>query len=274
MIQYWKHRRDRGIEPLEVADLQDAPGARGRREQIIRFGQRGGHGLFHQHVYAEFQQTAAHARMLDGGHGHACGVHAPGERFDILENFGGKFGGNLPGARRARIHDADQFSIGKFAIHARMIAPEISGAYHRDANFLSQLSCGAHNFPCAAGRSAPPKASSGNASIAIPAASAAPMTRARSNSSVRPASIPSAVTRQRCITSTVLRPTTGTSNRMSCRGLLTLTTTSEPPSAIRAARSMVSSVPSMASTATQARSRITTVWPRSRPAIWRAISRP
>ena len=39
---------------------------------------------------------------------------------------------------------------------------------------------------------------------------------------------------------------------------------------MRAARAMVSSVPSIASTATQARSEITTVWPMSIAVIWRA----
>src|SRR5579883_3511739 len=59
------------------------------------------------------------------------------------------------------------------------------------------------------------------------------------------------------------KPTTGTSKRISCFGLLTLTTTRGLPPAIRAARARASSVPSMASTATHARSAITTVWPMS-----------
>jgi hypothetical protein len=70
---------------------------------------------------------------------------------------------------------------------------------------------------------------------------------------------------RRRITSMVRRPMTGTSKRMSWRGLLTFTTTRRWPPVMRAARSMVSSVPSMASIATQARSRTTTVWPRSSP---------
>ena len=53
-----------------------------------------------------------------------------------------------------------------------------------------------------------------------------PISASRSKSSVRPASIASAVAFERRITSTVFRPTTGTSKRMSWRGLLTFTTTS------------------------------------------------
>src|SRR5579862_3153951 len=266
-IEHGHHRHNGGIESLQMPHLQDPPRAGSRGEQIIGFRQRSGHGLFDQDIDAEFKQPASDTRMLYGGHGHTRCVHTPGERFDIRKNLRGEFGGNLRGASEVRVHDADQFRVRELAIHPRVIPPEVTGTDHGHSYFLTLLSSGGHKFPCFAGRSAPPMASSGNASIAIPAASADSITRARSNSSVRPASIPRAVTRQRCITSTVLRPTTGTSNLMSCRGLLTFTTTREAPSTMRAARSMVSSVPSMASTATQARSRITTVWPRSSPAI-------
>src|SRR5258708_5510823 len=245
---------------------------------------------------AESVETATDARVLNGGHGHARGIHASGKRFNVRENFRREFLCDLLGARNIGIHDADQLRAFQFAIHASMVPAEIACAYYGDAYFLKAgskrspfpfltgskqspfpfptVSRRIHCFPCVSGRSATPMSSSGNASIAMPAASAASMTRARSNSRVRPASMASAETRHRCITSTVCKPTTGTSNRMSCLGLLTFTTTSVPPSAMRAARSIVSSVPSMASTATQARSRMTTVCSRSSPAIWRAISRP
>ncbi len=118
-----------------MPDLQDASRAGGRGEQLIGFGQRCGHRLFDQHIDAEFQQTAADARVLDGGHGHARGVHASGERFDIRKDFGGKFGGDFRGALGVRVHDADEFGIGEFAIHARMIPPEIPRADDCDADF-------------------------------------------------------------------------------------------------------------------------------------------
>jgi hypothetical protein len=43
----------------------------------------------------------------------------------------------LRGALGVRVHDADKLRIGKLAVHARMIPPEISCAYNRDADFLS-----------------------------------------------------------------------------------------------------------------------------------------
>ena len=66
-------------------------------------------------------------------------------------------------------------------------------------------------------------------------------------------------------TAIVGTPTTGTSKRMSCFGFATLTTTAPAP-ASWPARAMVASVPSIASTATTARSFTTMVWPMSRPA--------
>jgi hypothetical protein len=74
--------------------------------------------------------------MLDGGHSHACGIHPANKRFEVRKNFSGKFGGDLRGALGARIHDADKFRTGKFAVHARMIPPEISGAYNRNADIV------------------------------------------------------------------------------------------------------------------------------------------
>src|SRR6266436_1511289 len=117
-------------------------------------------------------------------------------------------------------------------------------------------------------------AATGTAWMAISAASANSISFVRSNSRVRPASTTKAVAFAFFMCSMVGRPITGTSKRMSCPALLTFTTTSGFSTAIRAARAMVSSVPSMASTATQARSEITTVCPMSRPEICRATPRP
>ena len=74
--------------------------------------------------------------MLDGGHGHARRVHTAGERFDVRENFRGKFGGDLRCARGTRVHNSDKLRVGKVAIHTRMISPEVSGADNRNADFV------------------------------------------------------------------------------------------------------------------------------------------
>src|SRR6267154_346126 len=110
--------------------------------------------------------------------------------------------------------------------------------------------------------------------MAIPTWLANSMSFSRSKKTVRPASTASAVAPQARICWMVGNPTTGTSKRMSCFGLLTFTTTSVFPLASRAARAIVSSVPSIASTATHALSEITTVCPTSIPAICRATPSP
>ena len=103
--------------------------------------------------------------------------------------------------------------------------------------------------------------------MAMPASSAAATSAAGpSISSVLPASTDSAVAPAARIAAMVGTPTTGTSKRMSCFGFATLTTTAPAP-ASWPARAMVASVPSIASTATTARSFTTMVWPMSRPAI-------
>ena len=81
---------------------------------------------------------------------------------------------------------------------------------------------------------------------------------------VRPASIASTVAPAARSDSSVPRPIVGMSNRRSCRGLATFTTTMPPEAQSRPARRMHSSVPSIASSAKGARFFTTTVWPMSR----------
>lgn len=69
-----------------------------------------------------------------------------------------------------------------------------------------------------------------------------------SNARVLPASTASAEAPAFCITRMVPSPTAGTSNRKSCPGLLTFTTTQGPFASLPPLR-IVASVPSMASTA-------------------------
>ena len=90
---------------------------------------------------------------------------------------------------------------------------------------------------------------------------------------VRPAS--TARTREPAsrMATSVPAPTTGTSKRMSWRGFDTLTTVVPGP-AMRPARRIVSSVPSIASSATAALCFTTAVWPRSIPASARATVSP
>ena len=51
-------------------------------------------------------------------------------------HFGGKFLGDFRGALGVRVHDADQFGAGEFAIYTGVIAPEIPRADDGHADFI------------------------------------------------------------------------------------------------------------------------------------------
>ena len=98
--------------------------------------------------------------------------------------------------------------------------------------------------------------------------------RAGRGGSVRPASTASTLPPAATIVSSVPRPMVGTSNRMSCCGLATLTTVKPPARQSAPARRMHSSVPSTASTASTAWSLTATLWPMSSRPISLAIRQP
>src|SRR2546426_3116662 len=184
--------------------------------------------------------------MLDSRHSQANRINAARESLGPRQRRGGKFLRHRAGALRIRIHHAHQIRIFELAVRPQVVPTELACADHGAANLLPAARARAQCFlsPAPAGSTA---------SIAMPAALAVSIRLVRSNSRVLCASMASAVAADFIIIWTVERPTTGTSKRMSCLGLLTFTTTSGAPPAMRPARSMVSSVPSMASIATQAR---------------------
>ena len=159
----------------------------------------------------------------------------------------------LRGALGVRVHNADEFGAFEFAPHAHMVAAEFSGADDGNANGFF-----AHDFfpfllRAVLRRQTP--------EWRFPLRPRRESMRRGRTAACGPRRLPAPWRCERRITSIVFMPITGTSKRMSCCGLLTFTTTSRWPPVMRAARSMVSSVPSIASMATQARSRTTTVWP-------------
>src|ERR1019366_7773254 len=138
-------------------------------------------------------------------------------------------------------------------------------------------------------------ASHHSAHTAIPASSAARVVASPSSSRHRPASTARQLAPARAIVSIVFTPITGTSKRISCFGFATFTTVSarlsveappfDPDPASDSdfksndrisspARSIVASVPSIASTVTHAASAITTVCPMSYSASRRPTARP
>ncbi len=216
-------------------------------------------GLFDQNVDACLQKGKTRLGVRRGGHGHDGGIHAAGQLTDVWQRLAVVF------ARRPRRR-----------------AP---GRYRRRRP-SSSAATGASRA-CAAGRTPRPRPRPCAASSMV---SCAPRVRSRrwrcppgprprsissrSSSSVRPASTASDSRAGLLHDVMVAGPATGTSNRRCFRRRDTFTSRSGRPLTSAAARRSMASVPSMASTATQARSEMATLCPMSKPARARATRRP
>src|ERR1051325_9112326 len=255
-----------------MANLQNAVISTRGIDQVISFFERRRHRFFNEHVNSLLHQAAADLCVHNCGNGHARGVHSSAQFLERTKRLRAKFRSKFLGATRIRIEYAHKVYPVHLLVNARMIASEFAAADHGHTDSLV-FRAKRHSLfiPFAAPIGS---TTAGTAGVPFPAWLANSISFSRSKKSVRPASTASAVAPQARIRWMVGKPTTGTSKRMSCFGLLTFTTTSRLPEASRAARSIVSSVPSIASTATQALSEITTVCPMSIPAMCRATPRP
>src|ERR1700756_2743257 len=251
-IEDWLNRQHRGIESFNVAYLQNSGVLFGGSKQGVGIGKILRHGLFDQDIDSQLHQGAADFGVRDGRNGNAGGVNLSLHFLQGRERPSVEFLREGCGPCGVAVEDSRQLGGFHLAINAGVITAKFTTTRNRHTNALA-FAGGRHflslPFESAFG-STPP--ATGKASIAIPAWLAAAISAWRSKSRVRSASIASAVAPEAFMVAMVGSPTTGTSKRMSCFGLLTLTTTNGLPAAMRAAREMVSSVPSMASTATHA----------------------
>ncbi len=73
-------------------------------------------------------------------HSEADGVNVCGDQgVQVAQNGDAEFFADLAGARGVRVDDADELCALNFLPHAHMVAPELSGTHHRDANqFIGQ----------------------------------------------------------------------------------------------------------------------------------------
>src|SRR5271157_5367638 len=158
--------------------------------------------------------------MILRRHGHAHSVDQLARNlFEIFQHPRLEFRADSRSALRIRINNPHQLRAFDLAPHPHVVPAEFSGSHHSHADWNR-----AHALLFSADSRATKSRSAAKASIAIAASSAARINSSRSNSNVCPASIAKAVAFDRLITSIVFRPTTGTSNRISCSGLLTFTT--------------------------------------------------
>lgn len=86
---------DCGIEPLEMADLQNACVLVGECDQLLRLVDSGSNGFFDQKIDTRCEERGRHLEMRRSRHADGCGIHG-----DLASSPGGEQGiGRLVDAR-------------------------------------------------------------------------------------------------------------------------------------------------------------------------------
>ena len=256
------HLAQRRVEPLEVSDLEDAPAPARQLEDRLGLGERRGHRLLDQHVEPQLERRSHQRR---GARGSAPPrsrrrrrATPPGRRPSPPRRAPRRAGAPWPGRGPRRSASTSRGSrSGERRDLLGVAAPHVSGADDGDAQWLHGVSHG--------GGSPTP-------SSAIPCASAAATSASRWSTSVAPAWKASTAAFASISAERVVSPIAGRSKRGSWVGFASLTT--QAPGAIRPARRMAASVPSIASTASTARPRTTRVCPIPRAATAFASGQP
>jgi hypothetical protein len=166
---------ERGVEALEVADLQHPPAAHRQLDELLRLLERRGERLLDQHVDAALQEVARHRVVVLRRDGDARAVDAAEQLAVVGERLHAEGRRDLAGARLVDVGDPDQLGAALRAVLLGVEAPEVSHADDGGSD-------GAH------GSTSP----GATATTAIPAASASAIISARSRMIVRPASSASA----------------------------------------------------------------------------------
>jgi hypothetical protein len=127
-----------GIEPLDVADLQDAVFLLRNLNQLG--GLRGivGHRLFDQDVPALLEQLFRDLKMSRGGRDNVERVAGSGGFGDGIENVRVVPGRDFAGSIRIRVENAGEFHQtggGEFGVNADVILTERAGAKNGDFDF-------------------------------------------------------------------------------------------------------------------------------------------
>src|SRR5258708_17431170 len=230
--------------------------------------------------------------MGRGGNGDHSGVDFSGKLGEGLVGSAAELSTSSGGALLIDVHHAREVCVGRCLENPQMMPAEGACAnycdsslsqnlrYHQPVMWGRLVTCGRlliGPFGEASQRQADYQSAADCQSaphIVMPLAFAASSISSRSSNRVRPASTASAVVPVSFITSIVALPATGTSNNRCPRRLDTFTRRSGLPFTSEAARRSMASVPSIASTATHARSQIATLCPTSCPASAFAIRRP
>ena len=248
---------DRGVEALQVADLQDAAAALGGLDQAVGGGEVGRDGLLHQDVDAGVEQRAADFRVDGGGRGDDGGVDLAGEVAEVGERAASVVRGGLGGAGRIGIDDGGE-------LRARRIrGPRGSGSVRTLRRRRRLVRIVRHGY-----RMSPRSCDL----RAVDSAACEHLVFVQHQGAARPPR-PATVVPVSCITGMV--PARPPAHRTAVLAAARdLDQRQRRPFTRPAARRSMASVPSMASTATQARSQMATLCPTSKPASALATRRP
>ena len=119
------------VEPLDVADLEDAVVSPGQLDQLRGLGRVAGHGFFDQNMFAAVQEFAGDIEVGGGGRDDVERIAGCGGFGNRPEHPGVMFCGDLAGSLKVRIEDTgqdDSSGGGQFGVDADMVLPEGSGA--------------------------------------------------------------------------------------------------------------------------------------------------
>ena len=130
-------REDRGIEALEVADLQDAAAARGDCDQRARLPGRLGDRLLDQHVHAALEAILRDREVQRRRRGDADRIDLAEQLAVIGDRPAAGFGGHLRRAPpRRRSTTATSCDSGSDGVLLRVEPAEVPDADHGGANGL------------------------------------------------------------------------------------------------------------------------------------------
>ena len=126
--QFVRDGEDHGIEPLQVADLQDEPLARGERDQLARLVGRRRDRLLDQHVGARGEEVARDGVVQRGRRRDADGVDAADELAMVRDGRDAELGLEALARRGRGIGDADEFAVGEGGVFLGVESAEVAGA--------------------------------------------------------------------------------------------------------------------------------------------------
>jgi hypothetical protein len=124
----------RGVEALDVSDLERDAGARGRRAHRIGLLERGGHRLLHQHVAPRRDGDLDRGTMGDGRRGDGDRLACLEQGLGARERARAVTLRDLGGARSFAVVDADQLGAGQRVVHARVLLAPCAHSPHADAD--------------------------------------------------------------------------------------------------------------------------------------------